>query len=65
MVEEQKTMNDLSVVELIERAERELKGFTDLIERVATYSDEDARWMRAFDTSIRLSLAVAKMKLER
>lgn len=64
MATERKTMGSLSVVEILDSAQRELDGYAEFIERVAKYSDEDARWLRAFNTSVSLRIQLAKWRVE-
>jgi hypothetical protein len=59
-----KTMGSLSVPDLLESAQSELDGLSEFIERVAKYSDEDARWIRAFHGSISLRINLAKWRVE-
>lgn len=64
METERKTMGSLSVPYLLESAQSELEGYAQFIERVAKYSDEDARWLRAFNTSVSLRIQLAKWRVE-
>lgn len=59
-----KTYGSMSVPEILESAQRELDGLAEFVERVATYSDEDARWIRAFHGSVSLRINLARFRVE-